>query len=202
MHEDLRRAGWNQGNVERRLSAAGDPGSACTQLAPCTERRSHGRPGWTTAPRSQARAFAELRANAAQDQVATSSPRVSTIEPWQGDFNRTGLTRERHLRGLPQGRDRAARGITLITVTGYDHYDRNIDIDLDFSPETLFQIMTDDDGCQFTRTQARGRTRRRTPVSWDIGGWVLPEELSVECQERSRQVHRVRGRGARLHAGL
>ena len=31
-------------------------------------------------------------------------------------------------------------GMQLTSITGYDHYDRLIDIDLDFSPETLFQI--------------------------------------------------------------
>jgi outer membrane receptor protein involved in Fe transport len=74
-------------------------------------------------------------------------------------------------------------GMQLTTITGYDTYDRLIDIDLDFSPETLFQIRTDDDGWQATQDlRLQGQLGDDAAVRWDIGGWFLREQLNVNVQ--------------------
>ena len=72
--------------------------------------------------------------------------------------------------------------LELATVTGYDRYKRKIDIDLDFSPETLFQILTNDHGRQFYQdVKLSGETEvlPDNPVRWDIGGWGLREGIHV-----------------------
>jgi outer membrane receptor protein involved in Fe transport len=102
-------------------------------------------------------------------------------EPWAGDFNRTGRTTNDtwgvYANGtlvLPWG------GMELTSVTGYDTYDRLIDIDLDFSPETLFQIITDDDGWQvYQDLRLQGSFGDESVLQWDIGSWLLREQLNV-----------------------
>ena len=68
----------------------------------------------------------------------------------------------------------------LTSVTGFDAYERTIDIDLDFSPETLFQILTEDDGWPATQDlRLQGQLGDEFPLRWNIGGWFLREQLDV-----------------------
>ena len=68
----------------------------------------------------------------------------------------------------------------LTSVSGYDDYDRKIDIDLDFSPETLFQITTDDEGWQAMQSLSlAGQLGDEGAARWEIGGWFLREHLDV-----------------------
>ncbi len=71
-------------------------------------------------------------------------------------------------------------GMQLATISGYDTYDRFLDIDLDFSPETLFQIETDDEGWQFTQDIKLDGQFREGRARWEVGGWFLRENLDVE----------------------
>jgi outer membrane receptor protein involved in Fe transport len=71
-------------------------------------------------------------------------------------------------------------GMQLTTITSYDTYDRLLDIDLDFSPETLFEIRTDDDGWQFTQSlRLQGQLGDGGWLRWDLGSWFLREQLDV-----------------------
>jgi iron complex outermembrane receptor protein len=68
----------------------------------------------------------------------------------------------------------------LVTTTGYDTYDRTIDLDLDQSPETLFHTLTTDSGWQVAQDiSLQGQIGDEAPVRWDIGGWLLRESLDV-----------------------
>jgi iron complex outermembrane receptor protein len=68
----------------------------------------------------------------------------------------------------------------LTSITGYDTYNRLIDLDLDFSPETLFQIRTEDSGWQATTgLQLQGQLGDEGSLRWDVGGWFLREQLDV-----------------------
>ena len=131
-------------------------------------------------------------------------------EPWAGDFNLCGTnlyptdhptkagqfidrditgtfcnkdkgrTRNNTYGGYLHGTLELPWGMQLTTATGYDHYDRLIDIDLDFSPETLFQIRTDDSGWQGTTgLQLGGELGDEGSARWNIGGWLLREQLDV-----------------------
>jgi len=126
-------------------------------------------------------------------------------KPWEGDFNVCGTKRDlltgefvdRDPTGTFCNKDKGKTkndtygaylkgdielpgGMQLTSVSGYDHYDRLIDIDLDFSPSTLFEINTDDDGWQLTQgLQLGGQLGDEGSLRWDIGGWLLREQLNV-----------------------
>src|SRR5262249_50518307 len=84
----------------------------------------------------------------------------------------------------------------LVSVSGYDHYDRLIDLDLDFSPETLFQIVTDDSGWQAVEDLQLQGQAVDFPVRWDVGGWMLRGHLDVTLVN-ALGIQRVFGAGRR-----
>jgi len=104
-------------------------------------------------------------------------------KPWEGDYNHEGRVTNDTIGTFLKGEILLPWDIELNTISGYDRYDRHVDIDLDFSPETLFQIDTKDDGYQFYQdVKFSGETPVwETPVSWEVGGWALPEKLDVEA---------------------
>jgi iron complex outermembrane receptor protein len=119
-------------------------------------------------------------ANATKVTVANELSEDLDSEPWVGDFNRTGPTTNDTYGGYLRTDVALPWGMQLQSTTGYDHYDRFIDIDLDFSPDTLFQILTDDDGWQATSgLQLSGQLGDESSVRWDLGGWFLREHLDV-----------------------
>jgi outer membrane receptor protein involved in Fe transport len=144
------------------------------ELAPCLESRP-GAPGGTCGQT----AAGQAAENAAKLTVADELRELDS-EPWEGDFNRTGPTTNDTFGGYLKGEVALPWGVQLTTNTGYDAYDRLIDIDLDFSPETLFQIVTDDEGWQVVQDlRLEGQVGDEHPVRWDVGGWFLREQLDV-----------------------
>jgi outer membrane receptor protein involved in Fe transport len=119
----------------------------------------------------------------AQQVVARELARNLDDEPWKGDFNRAGKTTNDVYGGSLKGEYLLPWDLELDTVTAFDRYYRKIDVDLDFSPETLFQIVTQDDGYQFYQdVKLAGETPlAETPIRWDLGGWVLPEKIDVKA---------------------
>ena len=119
-------------------------------------------------------------ANDAKITVAEELAEGLDSEPWAGDFNRTGSTTNDVWGGYLKGDIVLPLGMRFTPVTGYESYDRVIDIDLDFSPETLFQILTEDQGWQFTQDlRLEGALGDESPLRWEIGGWFLRERLDV-----------------------
>ena len=118
--------------------------------------------------------------NKAKIKLAKELARELDSKPHEGDFNRTGDTTNDTWGGYLKGDIVLPLGIQLTTITGYDTYDREIDIDLDFSPETLFQIVTEDDGWQVTQDlRLQGQYGDEAQFRWDLGGYFLQEELNV-----------------------
>ena len=117
----------------------------------------------------------------AQESVARELARNLDDEPFEGDFNYVGKTKNDTWGMMLKGEYLLPWDLTMTTVSAYDRYNRSIGIDLDFSPETLFQIFTRDDGWQFYQdVKVEGETSvADAPVRWEIGGWVLPEKLDV-----------------------
>ena len=73
------------------------------------------------------------------------------------------------------------------SITGFDGWQRVVDIDLDFSPNTLFEIDTQDEGWQvFQELRFNGQLFDSLdelyggPLDWEIGGFVLHEDLDVD----------------------
>jgi len=118
--------------------------------------------------------------NAAKIKLARELARNLDRKPHVGDFNRTGDTTNDTWGTYLRGDIVLPFGIQFTTTTGYDNYDRQIDLDLDFSPETLFQILTDDDGWQVTQdARLEGQHGAQGQFRWDIGAYLLQEELNV-----------------------
>ena len=66
-------------------------------------------------------------------------------------------------------------------------WQRLVDVDLDMSPNTLFEIQTADDGTQFfqeLRLSGEGFDSLDEilggPLEWEVGAFVLREDLDVE----------------------
>jgi len=161
--------GYQPREVTQRLEA----------LAPCLE----GVPG---NPRGTCNQFGPDRfenlasENAARITVAQELAEGLDSEPRAGDFNRTGPTKNDAWGAYLKGDIALPLGLQLTSITGYDNYDRVLDIDLDFSPETLFQILTEDSGWQVTQDlRLQGQLGDASPLRWDIGGWFLREQLDV-----------------------
>jgi len=137
--------------------------------------------------------------NAAKLQVASELARELDSEPWAGDFNMcspdqdinpdrpgiqcdddTGKTKNDTWGAYLKGDIDLPWEMRLTTVSGYDTYNRFIDIDLDYSPETVFHIETDDEGWQVTQDlRLQGQFGDEVALRWDIGGWFLHEQLDV-----------------------
>ncbi len=103
-------------------------------------------------------------------------------EPWEGDFNHDGRTINDTWGAYLKGEIALPWNLELTSVTGYDTYERLISIDLDFSPETLFHIFTEDEGWQVTQdVQLAGELELvdESPIFWDVGGFMLHEKLDV-----------------------
>jgi outer membrane receptor protein involved in Fe transport len=120
--------------------------------------------------------------NNALRRVARELARNLDDEPWEGDFNYAGNTTNDTWGAALKGEILLPWDLELTTVGGYDHYDRSIAIDLDFSPETLFHIFTLDEGKQLyqdVKLAGEHELIEDSPIRWDIGGWVLQEQLDV-----------------------
>jgi outer membrane receptor protein involved in Fe transport len=144
------------------------------ELAPCSVSRPGFPDGTCFQPANRA------QDNSAKVRSAKELARGLDSQPWAGDFNLTGPTRNDTYGGYLKGDIALPGGMQLVSATGYDHYDRFINVDLDQSPETLFQIETDDDGWQVAQgLQLQGQLGYESPVRWDVGGWFLKEQLNV-----------------------
>ena len=163
------------------------------ELAPCLVSVP-GRPNGTCNTGTQAERLAkENSANTARIKVADELRDELDDEPWKGDFNRTGPTTNDTYGGFVRGEATLPWNMELTSVTGYDQYKRHIDIDLDFSPETLFQILTDDSGWQWVQDiRLQGELGDESPIRWDVGGWFLREGLDVQVGADLRELSNFR----------
>ena len=108
-------------------------------------------------------------------------------EPFTGYYDRIGPDRERHIYSYLRGETLLPLGMELRTVTGYSTYDRLIDIDLDFSPTVLAEIVAEDETYQFTQDVAlSGDLGDADPLTWGIGGLFLYERLEVANENTLR----------------
>jgi len=149
------------------------------QLAPCL-KPIPGRPTGTCDLGGPDQAANRALVNRAKIIVANELAQDLDTRPWQGDFNRTGPTRNDTWGAYLNGDIVLPLGMEFTSVTSFDTYDRLIDIDLDFSPETLFHIITDDEGWQIYQDfRLQGEIGDDAPLRWDVGTWFLREQLDV-----------------------
>jgi iron complex outermembrane receptor protein len=102
------------------------------------------------------------------------------IRPHRGDYNLVGPTQNDVWGAYLKGDVVLGSSLFFTTVTGYDNYDRFIVTDLDFTPNTQFEITTDDAGWQFTQDlRLAGQISETIPLRWEIGVFGLMEKLDV-----------------------
>jgi outer membrane receptor protein involved in Fe transport len=101
-------------------------------------------------------------------------------DPYRVDVNRVGMTTN-DVWGLSLKGDMVlGDSVSMTTVSGYNTYDRSIDVDLDFTPNQLFEFLTKDDGWQFTQDLSfSGYISEDYPLRWEIGGYYMKEQLNV-----------------------
>lgn len=97
--------------------------------------------------------------------------------PKAGDYNRTGDTTMDTWGVSLSGDIGLGDSIRLKTVTAFDSYDRFRDEDFDFTSETLFESVTDDDGWQAYQELTLTGELDEYPFSWEAGGYMLAEQL-------------------------
>jgi outer membrane receptor protein involved in Fe transport len=122
-------------------------------------------------------------ANAAKVTIADELAQDLDPKPWRGDFNLVGPTTNDTWGTSLNGEIALPWGMQFASTSGYDTYDRLIDIDLDMSPQTLFHIKTKDDAWQFYQAlKLDGQLGEESPFRWDVGGWFLREELNASVE--------------------
>jgi len=132
---------------------------------------------------NQCRTAAQQQAaNAAKIKIAEELAQHLDSKPWRGDFNLTGPTTNDTWGTSLNGEVALPWGMQFSSTSAYDTYDRLIDIDLDFSPQTLFQIKTEDDAWQFYQALKLEGQLGESPFRWEVGGWGLREVLNAAVE--------------------
>jgi outer membrane receptor protein involved in Fe transport len=125
--------------------------------------------------------------NPAQRAASTNNTRLLMARnldldslPYEGDYNRVGdLTNDVWGTSL-KGDIAIGDSLTLTSVTGYDTYERFNEVDLDFSPNPLFETITRDEGFQYVQDlRLSGSLSQELPVNWEVGGYALHEQLDA-----------------------
>jgi outer membrane receptor protein involved in Fe transport len=166
------------------------------ELAPCW-KGVPGSPQGTCNQTGPQQASNRAMLNAARLIVAQELAQHLDSRPWAGDFNicspdkdvdpltpgvqcdkDAGKTKNDTWGGYLTGELDLPREMHLTSTTSYDTYNRYIDQDLDFSPETLFHIETVDDGWQVAQDlKLQGQFDDEGLARWEVGGWFLRAKL-------------------------
>jgi len=130
----------------------------------------------------------EIRATAAQARRILMRNLALNLdkEPHKGDFSHTGGTTNDTAGVSAKGTFEFGDGLELTSTTGWDRWQRSVDTDLDFSPNTQFEFETDDEGDQFFQgLSLTGQFFEGLdeifggPLEWETGAFILYEELDV-----------------------
>ena len=109
-------------------------------------------------------------------------------DPYKGYYNRVGPTRNDVLNTYVRGEILLPWNLELFSVTGYNEYERLIDVDLDFSPTVLGELEQDDELYQVSQDLSlAGDLGALDPLTWEIGGFALFEYLDAHQDITLRQ---------------
>ncbi|MGH0030248.1 MAG: TonB-dependent receptor [Myxococcota bacterium] len=118
--------------------------------------------------------------------VAEKLARNLDSKPHSGDFNRVGSTNNDVYGVSLKGDVSFGDTMTFTTVTGYDVYDRTADTDLDQSPNTLFEIDSEDNGWQIVQDLALtgALPGSELPFTWTLGAFGIAERIEANIENR------------------
>jgi iron complex outermembrane receptor protein len=115
----------------------------------------------------------------AGNQLGQNLARNLDIRPFSGNYNRVGDT-VLDTWGASLRGDWTLGPVTLTSISGFETYDRSRDTDQDFTPDALFENISEDDAWQlFQELKAAGELPDY-PLRWDVGAYYLMEDLHYE----------------------
>lgn len=127
----------------------------------------------------------------ARREVAKELGKNLDSKPHTGGIDRAGRTTNDTFGFSLKGTTEFGDTMELTTITGYDKWNRSVDIDLDFTPNIVFENKTDDDGYQvFQEVRLTGQAFDDLdeiwggPLDWEVGAFLLKEELNVDVVNR------------------
>lgn len=130
-------------------------------------------------PPGQSLTYRDLVSNQTRLEIARSL--VQDPQPFVGDYDRVGKITNDVWGASVKGDIALGDSLTLTTVSAYDTYKRFNDLDLDFSPDVLFEIVTADRGWQAVEdVKLSGVLSKELPINWDLGGFTLFERLDAQ----------------------
>jgi outer membrane receptor protein involved in Fe transport len=98
--------------------------------------------------------------------------------PYRGDYNKTGRTTRDTFGGFLRGEMPVSDRIDLTTITAYESYERFRDSDPDFTPDVLFETLTEDDSQQFSQDVKFDGKAAEGAIRWSTGAAFIQEELN------------------------
>ncbi len=115
----------------------------------------------------------------ATDALAGRLARGPDSRPERGDYNRIGQT-EHDTWGVSLKGEVPLEDVVFTTITAFDRYDRFREQDLDFTPDEIFESVTDDDAWQFWQEFLAEGELEEHGFFWEAGGYFLMEQLDSE----------------------
>ncbi len=98
--------------------------------------------------------------------------------PYRGDYNKVGRTTRDTFGGFLRGEMPVSDRIDLTTITAYESYERFRDSDPDFTPDVLFETLTEDDSQQFSQDVKFDGKAAEGAIRWSTGAAFIQEELN------------------------
>lgn len=100
--------------------------------------------------------------------------------PFAGAVNSVGRTRNEVYGFALRGDVDISDTVQLKSITGFEKWDRSNRSDLDFTPETLFQLNSVDRGHQVSQElRLMGELPIDAAIDWEIGGLLVVDEVEV-----------------------
>jgi len=103
-------------------------------------------------------------------------------EPFTGNFNRVGQTRLDHY-GAALRSEFTLSDVTIKSISGFDYFDRSRNVDQDFTPNVLFEALTEDNAFQFAQEIQVSGELDALPLRWEAGGTYLIEDLNSRAYQ-------------------
>ena len=99
--------------------------------------------------------------------------------PRRGDYNRVGQTKQ-DTWGVSLEGNIPVDDLTITTISAYDGYDRFREQDDDFTPDVIFESITEDDAWQFSQAIHLEGEFEEQLISWEAGAYTLIQQLGLE----------------------
>ncbi len=125
----------------------------------------------------------------ARRRVAQDLARDLDSEPQTGAINHPGGTTNDTYGASLKGTIEFGDTMELVTISAYDAWQRVVDVDLDFTPNTRFENSTADEGYQwYQEVKLSGQAFDGLdeiyggPLDWEVGAFILNENLDVDTK--------------------